>query len=78
MPTATWRQRGEVHASQTGPELPSLHALPQHVPCHGSMQLPTVPSLVTAPTALNVQPSTDKRHSFPDLNGPVSTLGEIR
>src|ERR1035437_7757139 len=30
IPTATRRQRVEVRASQTGPKLPSLHALPRH------------------------------------------------
>ena len=49
IPAATRRKRGEVRASQAGPELPRLHALPTPMACRGStLMLPHSSGLVIA------------------------------
>src|SRR5664280_1320138 len=77
IPTATRRQRVEVRASQTGPKLPRLHALPRPWPAavHATTGLTTLharPGLVIARQEQR-EPFTDRRKRFlPALGDRVS------
>src|SRR5664280_1012626 len=76
IPTATRRQRIEVRASQTGPKLPRLHALPTPMACRGpTLITPNSAGLGYRPTDMNVSPGTDRRKALlPAGNDRVSTL----